>query len=248
MVQNTVVRVLFIGKRVLAVVPARGGSKGLPKKNLRKVGGVSLVGRAGVIASSLKWLDKAVLSTDSAEIASEGRKYGLDVPFIRPDDLAGDHVGPVPVMQHAVRECEGRLELTFDVIVLMEPTCPLRRPDDVERVVQCLIESGSDSAFCVSPIPHNHHPAKAFALRDGKMEFYMPETEAVPNRQSLPEAFFRNGAAYAVTRECLMDRDSLFGEDMRGIVVQRILPHVDYLEDIEYAESVLRREKALPYA
>src|SRR5262245_25596368 len=136
---------MFDGRTVLAVVPARGGSKGIPKKNLREVGGVSLVGRVGDLARSLYWLNACVLSTDDAEIAEEGRRHGLDVPFFRPNDLAGDLAGSHGVWRHAWIAAEAHYGKQFDISILLEPTSPLRRGEDLTATVQVMLDKGYKS-------------------------------------------------------------------------------------------------------
>ena len=116
------------GRKVLAVVPARGGSKGIPRKNLCKVGGMSLIAHAARTARALDWIDRAVLSTDDEEMADEGRRHGLEVPFLRPAELASDTASGVDVWRHAWLESERHYGCRFDLSVLLQPTTPLRRP------------------------------------------------------------------------------------------------------------------------
>jgi len=124
---------------ILAVVPARGGSKSIPRKNLCKVCGVSLVGRAGQIASSVEWIDRQIISTDDKEIAEEAAKYGLDVPFMRPDELAGDLATSIDMWRHAWIESEKYYGKRFDISILLEPTSPLRRSEDIKKTIETLV-------------------------------------------------------------------------------------------------------------
>jgi CMP-N-acetylneuraminic acid synthetase len=112
------------GLSVLAVVPARGGSKGIPRKNLERVAGYSLVARAAMVARQLPWLDAAVLSTDDEEIAEEGRRYGISVPILRPADLASDTATGVAAWRHAWLASERHFDRQFDCSVLLQPTSP----------------------------------------------------------------------------------------------------------------------------
>jgi CMP-N,N'-diacetyllegionaminic acid synthase len=233
---------MYNGKRVLAIVTARGGSKGIPKKNLKEVGGISLVGRVGNIISQLDWIDRAVLSTDSEEIAQEGEKFGLDVPFLRPEDLSGDNVGSLEVIQHAFRYCEEEEGSTYDVMLLLEPTCPLRRAEDVTKVIDNLFVNNSDSAVSVSMIPFNHHPSKAMSIKGGKLAFYEVNGEKVKNRQMLEPVYSRNGIAYAVTRDCLISKNSLYGQDTTPVIIDRELVNIDDPEDLINANLVLEKQ------
>ena len=126
------------GRSVLAVIPARGGSKGIPRKNLCKVGGLSLIAHVARTTRALGWIDRAVLTTDDQEMAEEGQKHGLEVPFMRPDELATDSAGPSEMWRHAWTESEKHFGCEFDVSLLLQPTTPLRRLEEVERTVEPL--------------------------------------------------------------------------------------------------------------
>jgi CMP-N-acetylneuraminic acid synthetase len=117
----------FCDFKILAVVPARGGSKSIPRKNLAELGGRSLVARAGDVCMQLDFLDAAVLSTDDAEIANAGKASGLSVPFFRPPEFSGDSAGSLEMWQHAWKASEEAFGIHFDLSVLLEPTSPLRR-------------------------------------------------------------------------------------------------------------------------
>jgi CMP-N-acetylneuraminic acid synthetase len=141
------------GRTVLAVVPARGGSKAIPRKNLKTVGGVSLVGRAAQVAAALPFIDAALISTDDPEIAAEAKAHGLEAPFMRPPELSGDTATSVDMWRHAWLAAEAHYGKRFDLSVLLEPTSPLRRPEDVERTLRALIDAGAPAAATVSPTP-----------------------------------------------------------------------------------------------
>ena len=119
-------------RRVLVVVPARGGSKGVPRKNLRAVGGISLVARVGHLVAELEFVDRAVVSTDDDEIAAVAEDAGLAAPFRRPEALAGDRIGDLDVLTHALATMEQQDGVEYDVVVMLQPTSPLRRADPVE--------------------------------------------------------------------------------------------------------------------
>jgi len=152
--------VSFRGHTVLAVVPARGRVEGDSRKNLTKVAGVSLVGHAARVAASLPWLDLAILSTDDPEIAEEGRKFGLDVPFLRPSELAADTASSVDMWRHAWLSAEKVWGARFSISVLLEPTSPLRKAEDVEQTVLALLEGGHAAAATVSRTPAHYTPER----------------------------------------------------------------------------------------
>ena len=122
---------MIAGRRVLAVVPARGGSKGIPLKNLCRVGGVPLVALVGRIIRGVPEIDRAVVSTDHAEIARVAEEAGIAAPFLRPDDISGDRIGDLDVLAHALQAAEQLDGLVYDIVVMLQPTSPLRESKHV---------------------------------------------------------------------------------------------------------------------
>jgi len=126
---------MYSNKNILAVIPARGGSKGVPKKNLREINGVPIVCLAAQISSTSSLIDRTVVSTDSIEIINKVKEFGYDAPFKRPEAISGDRIGDVPVLIHALNETEKIFNETFDVILMLQPTSPLRTTHDIELAI-----------------------------------------------------------------------------------------------------------------
>lgn len=231
----------FKGYSVLAVVPARGGSKGIPRKNLCLVGGKSLIERVASVIAALSWLDAAVLSTDDEEIASEGRRCGLAVPFRRPAELAADSAGSVDMWRHAWLESERHHGNTFALSVLLEPSSPLRRPEDVERTLEALVMQGRAAAATVSRTPAHYAPEKTLSLRDGVIGFALPSGAGIRQRQQLPAYYHRNGACYAVRRATLVDEGTIIERDCAAVIVERPLVNIDEPHDLELANLLAAR-------
>ncbi len=232
----------FHGKTVLAVVPARGGSKSIPRKNLVVLAGRSLVAHAAAVCSVLPWIDHAVVSTDDAEIAEEGRRAGLEVPFMRPYELSGDLSTSVDMWRHAWLASEEAFGMHFDISVLLEPTSPMRRPADVERTVRTLLECGQ-AAATVSRTPAHFTPHKTLIVNEeGKIGFYLPTGGRHSLRQSIPPYFHRNGLCYAVTRETLVEKGIIIDENCQAVVIDRDVVNIDEPFDLEFAEFLLGRE------
>jgi CMP-N,N'-diacetyllegionaminic acid synthase len=230
------------GHSVLAVVPARGGSKGIPRKNLRKVGGISLIAHAARTAGALDWIDRAVLSTDDEEMAEEGRCHGLEVPFSRPAELATDTASGVDVWRHAWIESERHYGRRFDLSVLLQPTTPLRRPEEVERTVRALIDGGHRAAATVGRVPLDFTPQRCLRLEPGgRLSFYHPEGARITRRQDFEPLYFRDGTCYAVTRETLVDDGHVTEEDCVGVVMDRYVVNIDEPFELELAEFVYQR-------
>jgi CMP-N-acetylneuraminic acid synthetase len=233
----------YKGNKILAVVPARGGSKGIPRKNIVPLCGTSLVGHAARAAAALAWIDRAVLSTDDEEIAAEGRRCGLAVPFLRPPELASDTAGSIEMWQHAWRASEAHFGERYDIAVLLEPTSPLRRPEDITATVEALLSSGCAAAATVSRAPAHFTPHKCLTVadEDGTIGFYHPQGHYYSLRQKIPSYYFRNGICYAVRRTTLLEGGTIIEKECRAVVIDRPLVNIDDLLDLEYAEFLMHK-------
>lgn len=228
---------------VLAVVPARGGSKGIPRKNLQTVCGISLVGHAARVTAALQaWLDHRVLSTDDEEIAAEGRRWGLDTPFMRPADLAGDKANSIDMWRHAWLASEANYGMRFDISILLEPTSPLRNATDVERTLATLVgETAFSGAVTVSRTPAHFTPHKTLRVdRNQCLDYYLPEGENFSQRQQIPPYYFRNGICYAVWRDTLVDRRRIMERgSCAAVIVDRPVVNIDEPLDLKLAELLM---------
>jgi CMP-N,N'-diacetyllegionaminic acid synthase len=230
---------MFLGRRVLVVIPARGGSKGVPLKNIRPLCGRPLISHVGDVLAQLPFVDRAVVSTEDVRIAEVAKAHGLDVPFYRPDDLGGDMVGDVPVLRHASLETERLDGHEYDIVIMLQPTCPLRTAVHVQRVIAALVEGDWDAAWSVSRSDLKLHPLKQLRMTDSRLAYYEPSAANVTARQQLEQLYYRNGAAYALTRQCLMDQDRLLGARTAGVVIEEPLVNIDTVEDFVAAETLL---------
>ncbi|NJL70826.1 MAG: acylneuraminate cytidylyltransferase family protein [Candidatus Competibacteraceae bacterium] len=232
----------FEGLSVLAVVPARGGSKSIPRKNLAPVRGLSLIAHAAQVCRSLPWIDRAVLSSDDDEIMQEAARHGLEVPFRRPAELASDGATSVEMWRHAWLKMEEIAGRRFDVSILLEPTSPLRRPEDLERTVTTLCSGGHAAAATVSRTPAHYTPHKTLTVEpDGRIAFYLPEGSRHSLRQSIPAYYHRNGACYAVRRQTLVEGGTILEHDCAAVIIERPLVNIDEPLDLELAEFLLDR-------
>ncbi len=232
----------YQGQTVLAVVPARGGSKSIPRKNLQEVGGISLVGRAGQLASGLDWVDRAIISTDDEEIADEAKRHGLEAPFMRPDELAGDQSTSTDMWRHAWLAAEEHYGMRFDMSILLEPTSPMRRAEDVTRTIQTLVESGHKAAATLSPTPAHFTPHKTLKLDErGNLDPFMTGGRTAL-RQGIPDYYHCNGICYALRRATLVDEGHIMEDDCIAVVIDRPLVNIDEPFELELAEWLLARE------
>jgi len=227
---------------VLAVIPARGGSKGIPNKNLCKVGGRSLIEHSARTAAALSWIDRSVLSTDDEKIAEEGRSCGLDVPFLRPAELAGDLSPAIEAWRHAWLASEEYYGCSFDISLLLQPTTPLRRSEDVERTVRAMVEGGHRSAAAISRLPGHYVPEKIVRLdAEGCLSLYGKQPANLTSRQAFPTYYFRNGVCYSATRDAVVrDRDTS-ERDCVGVLIDEPVANIDEPLELEWAEFLAQR-------
>jgi CMP-N-acetylneuraminic acid synthetase len=231
---------MIAGKRILAVVPARGGSKGVPLKNIRPVCGVPLVALSGKTVCAVPVIDHAVVSTDHEEIARVARESGLDAPFFRPESLSGDRIGDLEVLEHALLASEKHYGVTFDIVAMLQPTSPLRRPEHVAATLQKIVEEGLDAVWTVSPIDIKYHPLKQLVLQDGLLTLFDERGRSIIARQQLTPTYFRNGAAYAITRSCLLEQRTILGARSGAVVIDEPMVSIDTLEDFDTVERILK--------
>jgi len=226
--------------RVLGLVPARGGSKGIPRKNIRPLAGRPLLAYTAEAARRATRLGRAVLSTDDEEIARVGRACGLDVPFLRPAQLAGDDAPTLGVVQHALRFLEARGE-TWDAVCVLQPTSPLRRPEDIDCCIDLLEKSEADAVVSILPVPDRYNPHWAyFRTPEGTLRISTGERQPIPRRQELEPCFHREGSVYVVRREVVMEEGSLYGDRLFGFPVDpRRSINIDLPEDWEAAERLI---------
>lgn len=204
--------------RVLAIVPARGGSKGVPGKNLRKLAGRTLLDYTALAARESGVIDRIVLSTDSAEIADAGRQAGLEVPFMRPAALAQDDTPMLPVIQHAV-ETLATDGWTADVVVLLQPTSPLRRASHVRDAVTKLYETQADSVVTVVELPRHVSPDYVMRIEDGMLRPFLAEGTRVTRRQDARPAYSRDGTVYCCWRATLEKWGNIYGERCQPLIL-----------------------------
>jgi CMP-N-acetylneuraminic acid synthetase len=205
-------------QRVLGLVPARGGSKGVRRKNVRLLGGKPLLEHTADAALGAARLHRVILSTDDDEIAAIGRRAGLDVPFMRPAELAQDDTPMLPVVQHALATMT-RLGERFDAVCLLQPTNPLRSASLIDQCITTFASTVCSAVVTVLPIPLAYNPHWAFVTaEDGSLRLFSGEREPVGRRQSLPPAFHREGSVYVTDAEVLR-AGSLYGDRVMGVVV-----------------------------
>lgn len=228
--------------RVLGLVPARGGSKGVPRKNIRLLCGKPLLQYTAAAALAAKRLSRVILSTEDEEIAELGRRCGLEVPFLRPAELAADDSPMLPVVRHAVEWLEARGD-RFDAICILQPTNPLRRPEDIDGAIELLEESGADSVISFVAVGDKHPARMKFITPAGRV-IDPPFAEEVEGRrrQDLPRLYLREGSVYVTRTPIIMDQGSFKGSDCRAwIVPEERACNIDTPFDLFIAEQMLKQ-------
>lgn len=234
--------------KVLGVITARGGSKGIPGKNIKSFLGKPLIAHTIEVAKASGVFDRLILSTDDEAIAKVASGYGCEVPFMRPAELAADNTPHLPVMQHAVSWLREHENYRPDYVMILQPTSPLRRPQHIKEAVQLISKTGSDSVVSVSPVPSHYNPHWQFILgNDERLSMYngSPFKEIIRRRQDLATTYTKNGAIYIFKPELLYDANpSLYGDDIRAYVMdEKFSINIDTLDDWGVAEAIFKKEK-----
>jgi len=197
---------------ILAIIPARGGSKGIPGKNLKKLAGKPLIQYTIDAAKKSRFITRVIVSSDDSRILGYCKRRQIEVPFVRPEKLAGDAIPMLPVIQHAVKELFQSTGYVPDYIIILQPTSPLRTFVHIDEALSRLVDSEADSIVSVVEVPHNFNPVSIMRLKGGYLKPYVSYDEKRNTRQLKPKFYARNGAAiYAFTHACLLKKKSIYG-------------------------------------
>jgi CMP-N-acetylneuraminic acid synthetase len=227
------------------VIPARGGSKGIPRKNLAPLAGRPLVAYTIDAARASRSLSRVIVSTDDREIAAVSKSLGAEVPFLRPPRLAADDTPMVDVLLDVLATLGRDERYEPDVVVLLQPTSPFRRAGHIDAAVGLLTSSGADSIVSVVQVPHQFTPSSLMELRGDRLHAWV-DGSASTRRQDKPVLFARNGPAIVVTRRRVLLADrALYGADTRGLVMSREDSFdIDDPFDLEMAELLISSRRA----
>jgi CMP-N,N'-diacetyllegionaminic acid synthase len=224
----------------LAVIPARGGSKRIPRKNLTLLGGKPLIAYTIEAAISSKRLSRSIVSTDDEEIASVAKQFGAEVPFLRPAELAQDKSAVLDAINHALTHLERQGD-QIDTVVLLQPTSPLRTGKHVDEAIDLFESSGADTvtAVCNS----REHPYYAWTVEDGRLQPFFSLEKVLTARQDLPSAVIENGSIFVINRS-LIAENRIYG----SIVVPYLMPpgngvDIDTDDDLRWAQFLITQER-----
>jgi CMP-N-acetylneuraminic acid synthetase len=235
------------GRSVIAIVPARGGSKGLPGKNIRPLCGKPLVAWSIEKALRSQHLDTVVVTTDSPELAAVARSHGAEVPFLRPAELATDHASTYDAIRHTLAYYRDRERRQFDYTVLLEPTSPLREDDDIDRMLRALDGRRSEFDAIVSVGRVTEHPSIMKRLERDAIAPFCPELLTAPRRQDAAPAYFPYGVAYIAKTDRLLEENTFYTRRCMGFPIKRYQNfEIDDIYDWICVEQVMRHEWRLP--
>jgi CMP-N-acetylneuraminic acid synthetase len=200
------------------MINARGGSKGIPRKNIRPLMAKPLIGWSIEVAKQVRYIDRVIVSTEDEEIASVARRYGAEVPFMRPAELASDTSLQFDTILYNVE----RLEASgprLDIVVLLQPTSPLRTVGDVEGCIELMASTGAETVITIAEL-HHFHPMGIWRIGEGtKLAPYDSTARAGFNRQTMPPLYWRTGSVYAFRRDVVLQKRAIYGDKVHGYMV-----------------------------
>jgi CMP-N,N'-diacetyllegionaminic acid synthase len=226
--------------RILTIIPARMGSKGVPGKNIKPLGGIPLIAHTIIFAKNSN-LSDIVISSESEDLINIAEQYGAEMPFLRPAELAQDHTPSIDVILHVVEQMK-QLNRTFDFICLLQATVPFRNAELMNQCVQQIIDTNADSLVTVRQIPDKFNPFWSYLENEnGFLQLAMNGHSVISQRQKLPPAYYRDGSVYMVNVDKLINDKTLYGDRLTFVVNNdEKYVNIDTLQDWEFAENLIK--------
>lgn len=224
---------------ILGIIPARGGSKRVIRKNMRRLGSKPLVAWSIEACRASQTLSRVVVSSDDEEVLQLAATYDAHLPLRRPAELATDASMAIDFVRHALTTLEAAGEGPYDVVVIIQPSSPLTTADDIDAVVNLLLSSGADSAVSVMEVEHALHPLKLKVMQDDRLLPYLEDERGRMAAHDLPKVYVRNCSVYA-SRRRVHEAGKILGDDCRGYVMprERSIDVNDEL-DLRFAEFLI---------
>jgi CMP-N-acetylneuraminic acid synthetase len=228
--------------KILGIIPARGGSKGVPRKNIKSLAGKPLIQYTSDIAIESTLIDTLMLSSDDDEIIEVAKSIGIDVPFKRPASLALDTTPTLPVIINVLEYYKNRGQ-EFDAVCLLQATSPFRTLEFLNNAIKTFIKKDTDSLFSVQQVPHEYNPHWVFEVNENDtLEIATGENEIITRRQSLPKAYHRDGSIYITKTSVISDQNSLYGKSISYIESPKEwYVNIDTLDDWKKAEVIISK-------
>ena len=226
--------------KIVATICARGGSKGVPGKNIRLLCGKPLIVHTIEVAKKCQLINRIIVSTDAPEIAEIAKASGAEVPFLRPKELATDDAPKLTAIKHAIQFLESGEGYHADIVVDLDSTSPLRTEKDIEACVRIVMDEGADNVFSVTKAHRNPY-FNMVEVIDGKVQLVKQLAQAVIRRQDAPQVYDLNASIYVWKREALMNNDSIFLERTKIYVMPEWTTDIDNEVDFEFVEFILEK-------
>jgi CMP-N,N'-diacetyllegionaminic acid synthase len=229
--------------RVLGILPARGGSKGIPGKNLKPLSGKPLIAWAATALSNAAEVEQKICSTDDSHIAQVAQAYGLRVPWLRPPELALDDTLVVDVIEHALRSILAEQGICYSHIALIQATSPTVTATDIDAAIRLAIETDADTVI-TGFHAGQRHPATMYTMEeDGSVQWLLEQRQRMARRQDLPPIFVRTGLVYVIKAEIILERHSIYGDRIMSLIIpeERAIT-IDEESDFRLAEFLLNGE------
>ena len=235
---------MYNNKRILAIIPARGGSKGVKRKNIKLLNGKPLIWYTIEAAKKSEVIDKIIVSTDDEEIADVAKKFGAEVPFMRPSNLASDTSSSMDVYIHAIEWINNNFEERYDYILILQPTSPLRSSDDIIASIELVINKDANSVVSVCKV--DHHPYWTNTLdKDLALNKFIKKEAINKNRQELPDHYRLNGAIYIAKPNYLLKNRNWYKEDSYAYIMPRVRSvDIDSEIDFTIAEVLIKKQQS----
>lgn len=228
---------MYKKKKIVALIPARGGSKGLPGKNIKPLRGKPLIAWTIEQAKKSKYIDRIIVSTEDDEICAIAKKYGADIPFTRPKYLAKNNTKMIEVLLHAISHLEEKREY-YDLMMLLQPTSPLRLSADIDESVKLLFKKRAEAIISVSQVDHNPYWTNILP-GNGCMKNFMRPDATNRNRQEFPDFYRINGAIYLAYCDYLKKNKKFWGNKTYAFVMPAIRSiDIDTILDFKIAELI----------
>ena len=227
--------------KILGIIPARGGSKGVPRKNIKLLGGKPLLQYTSEVGLASSFIDTLVLSSDDDEIIEIAKSLGIEAPFKRPSDLAIDTAPTLPVIQHALKHYKS-IGVEFDAVCLLQVTSLFRTVEFLNQAIEKFINAGTDSLVSVQEVPHEFNPHWVFEQDElGNLKIATGEEQIISRRQDLPKAYHRDGSIYLTKVSVILEQNSLYGKNVAYIESPKEgSVNIDTMADWEKAEVLVK--------
>ena len=234
---------MIFKKKVLIVIPARGGSKGIKLKNLRKINKKSLLQITIDFAKSLRFVDQITVSSDHSKILEITKKNKI-FSTVRDKKLAGDRIGDFDVLKHAIKNVEKKTLTRFDIIIYLQPTSPFRKLKDVKAATKIMIKKDCDSIWSVTEASCKYHPNKMLELSKlKKLKLYTKQGEKIIARQELSNIYIRNGLFYIFNKKRLLKGNKIYLKNMLPYIIKHQYVNIDDKRDLKKSKLLAKKSK-----